>query len=137
MCCMAQTFVGDKKQKLSSPHVSNANVRGIPRTFALLTCGLESFCFLSPTKVCAMQHIQPPAQGLYDPRDEHDACGVGFVVDLKNRKSHAIVENAIQVLQNLYHRGACGCEANTGDGAGILLQIPDNFLQQECKRLKI
>src|SRR5579864_3421407 len=79
----------------------------------------------------------PTAQGLYDPRHEHDACGVGFVVDLKNRKSHDIVRKAVQVLVNLEHRGACGCEANTGDGAGILVQIPDAFLRQECERLKI
>src|SRR5258705_552778 len=59
----------------------------------------------------------PPAQGLYDPRHEHDACGVGFVVDIKGRRSHTIVRQALSVLINLLHRGACGCEANTGDGA--------------------
>src|SRR2546425_7295998 len=79
----------------------------------------------------------PPAQGLYDPRHEHDACGVGFVVDIKGRKSHAIVRQALQVLINLLHRGACGCEPNTGDGAGILLQMPDKFLRRECDRLDI
>src|SRR6266851_307461 len=72
----------------------------------------------------------PPAQGLYDPAHEHDACGVGFVVDIKGRKSHAIVRQALTVLVNLLHRGACGCEANTGDGAGILLQMPDRFLRK-------
>src|SRR4029078_4801991 len=70
------------------------------------------------------------AQGLYDPQFEHDACGVGFVVDIKGRKSHAIVRQALQVLKNLQHRGACGCEVNTGDGAGILMQMPDAFLRQ-------
>src|SRR5262245_10793663 len=70
------------------------------------------------------------AQGLYDPRHEHDACGVGFVVDIKGRKSHAIVAQALQVLKNLQHRGACGCEINTGDGAGILMQTPDTFLRK-------
>jgi glutamate synthase (ferredoxin) len=79
----------------------------------------------------------PSAQGLYDPRHEHDACGVGFVVDIKGRPSHAIVEKALQVLMNLLHRGACGCEPNTGDGAGILLQMPDRFLRRECDRLGI
>ncbi|HEV3259504.1 MAG TPA: glutamate synthase large subunit [Gemmataceae bacterium] len=79
----------------------------------------------------------PPKQGLYDPRDEHDACGVGFVVDLKGRKSHGLVTQAIQVLLNLEHRGACGCEPNTGDGAGILLQMPHRLLVQECDRLQI
>jgi len=79
----------------------------------------------------------PPAQGLYDPRHEHDACGVGFVVDIKGRKSHAIVRQGLLVLINLLHRGACGCEPNTGDGAGILLQMPDRFLRRECGRLGI
>src|SRR5881628_1687975 len=84
------------------------------------------------TKRCRMK-----AQGLYDPRHEHDACGVGFVVNIKGRKSHTIVQQALQVLINLLHRGACGCEPNTGDGAGILLQTPDKFLRRECDRLGI
>src|SRR5512146_3075188 len=70
------------------------------------------------------------AAGLYDARTEHDACGVGFVVHAKGRKSHDIVRKALQVLINLEHRGACGCEANTGDGAGILIQMPDAFLRK-------
>ena len=78
---------------------------------------------------------QRPAEGLYDPAHEHDACGVGFVVDIKGRKSHAIVDKAIQVLVNLLHRGACGCEPNTGDGAGITIQMPDRFLRRECARM--
>ncbi len=69
-------------------------------------------------------------QGLYDPRFEHDSCGVGFVVNIKGKKSHTIVKQALTVLNNLRHRGACGCEANTGDGAGILLQVPHNFLKE-------
>ncbi len=76
-------------------------------------------------------------QGLYDPAYEHDSCGVGFVVDITGRRSHAIVEKALQVLKNLLHRGACGCEPNTGDGAGILVQMPDRFLRRECQRLGI
>src|SRR5688572_30620250 len=80
---------------------------------------------------------QPPAQGLYDPAHEHDACGVGFVVSIKGVRSHGIVRQAIQVLCNLLHRGACGCEVNTGDGAGILLQIPDRFLRRQCASLGI
>src|SRR5438445_5800406 len=74
----------------------------------------------------------PPKQGLYDPQFEHDACGVGFVVNVKGKKSHEIVRQALNVLLNLRHRGACGCEANTGDGAGILLQMPHAFLKQAC-----
>src|SRR5256885_1143256 len=71
----------------------------------------------------------PPEQGLYNPENERDACGVGFVVNLKGKKSHQIVKQALQVLKNLQHRGACGCEVNTGDGAGILVQMPDAFLR--------
>src|SRR6266699_1208141 len=77
----------------------------------------------------------PPKQGLYDPQFEHDACGVGFVVDIAGRKSNDIVRRSLQVLVNLQHRGAKGCEANTGDGAGILIQIPHEFLKEECKKL--
>jgi glutamate synthase domain-containing protein 2/glutamate synthase domain-containing protein 1/glutamate synthase domain-containing protein 3 len=69
----------------------------------------------------------PPAQGLYDPANEHDACGVGFVVNLHGRKSHQIVRQGLEVLENLTHRGACGCDPLTGDGAGILLQMPQEF----------
>ncbi len=72
----------------------------------------------------------PVKQGLYDPRYEHDACGVGFVVDVKGRKSRSIVAQGLQVLLNLAHRGACGCEPNTGDGAGILIQMPDKFMRK-------
>ena len=74
----------------------------------------------------------PPKQGLYDPQFEHDACGVGFVVNVKGRKSHEIIRQALTVLLNLDHRGACGCEVNTGDGAGILMQMPHAFLQKVC-----
>ncbi len=83
-------------------------------------------------------HLFPPAaQGLYDPRFEHDACGVGFVVNIKGRKSHAVVERGLRVLINLQHRGACGREANTGDGAGILIQPPDKFLRKVARALGI
>src|SRR5437764_47541 len=69
----------------------------------------------------------PERQGLYDPANEHDACGIGFVVDIKGEKSHDIVQKGLQILINLTHRGACGCDPNTGDGAGILIQIPHAF----------
>src|SRR5436309_3020623 len=77
----------------------------------------------------------PPKQDLYDPQFEHDGCGVGFVVNIKGEKSREIVEQALTVLQNLDHRGACGCEENTGDGAGILIQIPHTFFQDACAGL--
>lgn len=70
----------------------------------------------------------PEKQGLYDPQFEHDACGVGFVCQMKGKRSHDIIQQALTILVNLDHRGACGCEANTGDGAGILLQLPHQFL---------
>ena len=78
-----------------------------------------------------------PEAGLYDANYEHDSCGVGFVVDMKGRKSHAIVEHAMTVLKNLLHRGACGSEENTGDGAGILVQMPDDFLREKCAGIGI
>ncbi|MEI6241580.1 MAG: glutamate synthase subunit alpha, partial [Planctomycetia bacterium] len=69
----------------------------------------------------------PAKQGLYDPANEHDACGVGFVVNMHGRKSHRIVRQGLEVLENLTHRGACGCDPLTGDGAGILIQMPHEF----------
>ena len=80
-------------------------------------------------------HVAP--QGLYDPSQEHDSCGVGFVVDIKGRRSHRIVQQALEVVINLLHRGACGCETNTGDGAGMLLQLPHRFFRKEADRLGI
>jgi len=78
-----------------------------------------------------------PKKGLYDPRFEHDACGVGFVADLNNVTSHDIVAKGIEVLMNLDHRGARGAEPDTGDGAGILVQLPHAFLLRECTSLGI
>ncbi|MBM3511453.1 MAG: glutamate synthase large subunit, partial [Alphaproteobacteria bacterium] len=77
----------------------------------------------------------PPPQGLYDPRYEHDSCGVGFVADIKGRKSHEIVRKGLQIMLNLEHRGAIGADPLMGDGAGILVQIPHDFLAAEAKRL--
>ncbi len=77
----------------------------------------------------------PPKQGLYDPRFEHDACGVGFVVNIKGKKSNEIFRQALTVLENLVHRGAVGAEPNTGDGAGILFQVPHAFFKKECAEL--
>jgi len=75
-------------------------------------------------------HAFPPPQGLYDPRHEHDACGVAFVATLTGVASHQIIEQGIQALLNLDHRGAAGAEVNSGDGAGILIQVPDAFLRE-------
>ena len=86
----------------------------------------------------AMHRQFPPGpQGLYDPRFEHDACGVGFVVNIKGQRSHQLVRQAFEVVRNLLHRGACGCEVNTGDGAGMLIQMPDQFLRKATAPLGI
>ncbi|HUC29570.1 MAG TPA: glutamate synthase large subunit, partial [Candidatus Acidoferrum sp.] len=77
----------------------------------------------------------PPAQGLYHPAHEHDACGIGFVASIPGHKSHDIIRKGIQVLLNLAHRGACGCDPETGDGAGVLIQIPHKFFVRECEKL--
>ncbi|MPW26693.1 glutamate synthase large subunit [Alkalibaculum sp. M08DMB] len=77
----------------------------------------------------------PIRQGLYDPKFEHDACGMGFVVNIKGQKSNSIIDEALTVLENLNHRGASGADENTGDGAGILVQIPHEFFKRECEVL--
>src|ERR1700675_2511534 len=77
----------------------------------------------------------PVEQGLYDPRNEHDACGIGFVVNIQGEQSHEIILKGLQILINLAHRGACGCDSETGDGAGILIQIPHKFFARECADL--
>jgi glutamate synthase domain-containing protein 2/glutamate synthase domain-containing protein 1/glutamate synthase domain-containing protein 3 len=79
----------------------------------------------------------PSREGLYDPQFERDACGIGFVVNVNGRKSHEIIEKGIQVLLNLQHRGACGCDPETGDGAGVLLQIPHEFYDRACYDLRM
>ena len=75
------------------------------------------------------------AQGLYRPEFEHDSCGVGFIANIKGNKSHQVIADAITMLERMNHRGACGCEPNTGDGAGILIQVPHEFFTDECRRL--
>src|SRR5262245_56499779 len=77
----------------------------------------------------------PEAQGLYDPKNEKDSCGVGFVADMRNRKSHAIVEQGLSILKNLDHRGAVGADPKMGDGCGILVQMPHRFFSEEAKSL--
>ena len=77
----------------------------------------------------------PAPQGLYDPRNEKDSCGVGVVCDIGGKPSHSIVERGIEVLNHLLHRGAAGADAGTGDGAGILVQIPHRFFDDACRSL--
>jgi len=79
----------------------------------------------------------PRRSGLYDPAHGHDACGVGFVANIQGVASHRIVRHGVEILLNLVHRGACGCDPLTGDGAGILLQMPHEFFVKEGKKLGI
>ncbi len=81
--------------------------------------------------------VSQHGEGLYDPSFEHDACGIGFVANIKGNKSHQHIADALTVLENMEHRGACGCEVNTGDGAGIMLQIPHEFFFDECLKLGV
>ena len=83
------------------------------------------------------QIIMKENRGLYDPQFEHDACGIGFVANIKGNKSHQHISDALTILENMEHRGACGCETNTGDGAGILIQIPHEFFFDECVKLGV
>ena len=85
----------------------------------------------------SLMSVRPKKQGLYDPQFEHDACGVGFVADIKGRKSHRILQQGIEVLKNLDHRGASGSEVNTGDGAGVLMQMPHQFLVAAAAKTSI
>ncbi len=89
---------------------------------------------LSPSLVAPTSGEPPLAQGLYDPANEHDACGVGFVAHIKGQKSHSIVEQGLLILKNLDHRGAVGADPLMGDGAGILLQVPDQLFREEMAK---
>ena len=84
-----------------------------------------------------MNSAVPEGQGLYDPANEHDACGVGFVAHIKGQKSHSIVEQGLQILKNLDHRGAVGADPLMGDGAGILIQIPDAYFREEMAKQNV
>ena len=82
-----------------------------------------------------MQHLPPVRQGMYDPAREHDACGLGFIAHIKGKKSHAVISQGLEILKNLTHRGATGYDPLLGDGAGILIQMPDAFLRRVCGKL--
>jgi glutamate synthase (NADPH/NADH) large chain len=90
---------------------------------------------MTDTRQNTTVYERPQAEGLFDPAFERDACGVGFIADMKGRKSHKIVSDALHILENLEHRGAVGADPLSGDGAGILIQIPHEFLAAECKAL--
>src|SRR5258708_14476913 len=76
----------------------------------------------------------PAAQGMYDPANEHDACGVGFVAHIKGKKRHEIIQQGLKILENIDHRGAVGADKLMGDGAGILIQIPDQLYREEMAK---
>lgn len=100
--------------------------------------GRQSRLFLSlKIRTVHLMIDREKTTGLYDPRYEHDSCGVGFVCDIKGRQSNEIVQDGVEVLRRLAHRGAVGADPETGDGAGILIQIPDEFLRNAVKKLKI
>ena len=82
----------------------------------------------------SLSNAWPQAHGLYDPAFEHDACGVGFVAHIKGLRSRQIIDDADRILRHMAHRGACGCEPNTGDGAGILTALPHEFLTRVARR---
>src|SRR5687767_15852522 len=79
----------------------------------------------------------PSPQGLYHPDYEHDACGVGFICHIKGKASHSIVTDALEMLERMNHRGGCGCETDSGDGAGLLVKMPDAFLREKCAQIGI
>src|SRR6185369_9821207 len=91
---------------------------------------------MSKTDINPHPHI-PGAIGMYDPQFEKDSCGVGFIADLKAVKSRDIVEKGLQMLMNLEHRGAVGADPETGDGAGILIQMPHDFMKLAAAEAKI
>ncbi len=84
-----------------------------------------------------MDQTESPQQGLYRPEFEHDSCGTGFIANIHGHKSNQIIDDALTMLENMEHRGACGCDPETGDGAGILIQLPHEFLMEECSNLEI
>src|SRR5690554_459579 len=83
----------------------------------------------TPTRHSAVGPLRgrPAAQGLYDPKNEHDACGIGMIANIRNRPSHEVVQKGLEILENLEHRGAVGADPTMGDGAGILVQVPHAF----------
>src|SRR5207247_11289924 len=90
--------------------------------------------FEDPLSLFVHSRMGLEPQGLYHPENEHDACGVGFVANIKGRKSHTIVEQGLTVLRNLTHRGAVGWDPKLSDGAGLLIQLPDRFYREEMAK---
>ncbi len=91
----------------------------------------------TPTQPAAFLPGLPVADGLYDPRFEHDNCGFGFVANVTGERSHLLVTRALEMLTNMEHRGGCGCDPGSGDGAGVLVGMPDAFLRRAAEEIKI
>ncbi|MFA4914359.1 MAG: hypothetical protein WC590_12045, partial [Burkholderiaceae bacterium] len=91
------------------------------------SCSTVTETTIDATRIGLARQAIPSAEGLYSPTNEHDACGVGFVAHIKGRKNHAIIQQGLKILENLDHRGAVGADKLMGDGAGILIQIPDTL----------
>ena len=101
----------------------------------IVTDALAADLTVTPAAPAREHSWRPPAEGLYDPAQEKDACGVGFIANIKGKKSHQIVSDAISILCNLEHRGAVGADPRAGDGAGILVQIPHAFFSRKAAEL--
>ena len=101
--------------------------------------GTEGECWKRTIAMSQSLHMQPEGMrephGLYHPRNEHDACGIGLIANINNIKSHRTIDDGLSILKNLEHRGAVGADPKAGDGAGIMIQIPHGFFSEEAKRL--
>ena len=101
----------------------------------IVTDALSAAPASKPVEVAREFSWRPPAEGLYDPSLEKDSCGVGFIANIKGKKSHQIVTDALSILCNLEHRGAVGADPRAGDGAGILVQIPHAFFARKAAEI--
>src|ERR1044071_3614260 len=108
-----------------------------PTYFSWQRCCTALSCLLKPfSGALPMDHTQG-LQGLYDPANEHDACGIGFIAQINGNKSHSIIDQGLQILKNLAHRGAVGADKLMGDGAGVLIQIPDQLYREEMAKQNV
>ena len=103
----------------------------------IVTDALSAAADSKPAEPAREHSWRPPAEGLYDPALEKDSCGVGFIANIKGKKSHQIVSDAISILCNLEHRGAVGADPRAGDGAGILVQIPHAFFERKATETRL
>ena len=126
--------MGQFNLKRLNLHALNGIIEGSAKCFDSEFLG-KNMQFLNTSETS--NNLAPQNQGLYDKRNEKDACGVGFVAHIKGTKSHAIVQKGLELLTNLTHRGATGYDPKLGDGAGLLMQLPDAFMRKEAAKLNI